>query len=106
FDGSGSGLTLEEIPGIAIDEATGNVFVTDAGFGHERVGILGGEGGAPADLASPYEISEIPFRPGVAEGGIAYDNSPTSPAHGTLYVYNPGIERVVRYVRNATSERY
>jgi hypothetical protein len=103
LDGLGSGLTFNEPGGVAIDEATGNVFVTDGGFGHERIAVLGGEGAAPAGLGAPYEISEVSSG---ADGGIAYDNSPTSPARGTLYVYNPETEKIDEYARNPTTERY
>ncbi|HET7052646.1 MAG TPA: hypothetical protein VFI09_01865 [Solirubrobacterales bacterium] len=103
--GSGSGLTLEEASGIAIDEATGNVFVTDGGPGHERVAILGAEGSAPAGLAPPYEIAGFSFGENTTNG-LAYDNSPTSTAHGTLYVTDRSTATVRKYTLNATSEKY
>lgn len=105
LDGSGSGLALKAPGGIAIDEATGNVFVTDGGEGHERVAILGEEGGLPRGLMSPFEIAGLPF--GInEEDTLAYDNSPTSSARGTLYVYPPGSETIKKYVLGALSEKY
>jgi hypothetical protein len=92
--GVGSNLTLEEVSGIALDESTGNVFVTDGQeSGAGRISILGAEGGAPVGLAAPYEIPGLPF--GINQGAhaIAYDNSPTSSARGTLATRRPNATR-------------
>jgi hypothetical protein len=101
LDGSGSGLTLREPEGLAIDEATGNVFVTDA----NRVAILGGEGGEPAGLMSPFEIPGLPFGEN-SPASLAYDNSPTSSARGTLYAYDPNSETIKKYLRGPLTEKY
>jgi hypothetical protein len=98
LSGSGSSLTLEEVSGVAIDEATGNVFVTDGGPGHERVAILGGEGGAPVGLAAPYEIPGLTFGNN-AFAGLAYAND-------TLYVSDQSMSAIRKYTRNGTTEKY
>ncbi len=86
--------------GVAIDEATGNVFVTD-GAGAERVRILGPDGGAPVGLTSS-EIADLSF---VGEGqGIAYDNAQLSSARGTLYVFQPG--KLLKFTRDAGEQKY
>ncbi|HEX4307807.1 MAG TPA: hypothetical protein VHZ54_17355 [Solirubrobacterales bacterium] len=104
--GSGSGLTLQEGNAAAFDEATGNVFVNDGGPGHERVAILGREGGPPVGLAAPYEIPGFEFGANSGAYGLAFDNSPTSPAQGTLYVNDPTTRGIKKYARNAVTERY
>lgn len=101
IDGSGSGPVFDEPQGIAIDEATGNLFVTDG----TRIAILGAEGGIPVGIAAPHEVPGIPFGEN-SQAGLAYDNSATSPARGTLYAFNPGTQAVQGYARNGASERY
>jgi hypothetical protein len=105
LDGSGSGLQLLEATGMALDEGSGNVFVADGGPGHERIAILGREGEAPVGLAAPYELPGFNF-PINSLAGLAFDNSPTSPAHGTLYVEDRETRTIRKFKRNATSERY
>jgi hypothetical protein len=105
LDGSGSGLTLEELPNIAIDEETGNIFVLDGGPGHERIAILGAEGGAPVGVAAPYEIPGFSIGANTGSPGLAFDNSPTG-SRGTLYAAVTGSGVVRRYTRSATTERY
>ena len=110
--GSGSKVTFVEngLSGIAVDEGTGNVFVTSAeynGEGTDGVVVLGGEGGEPIGLASPFVISGTAlFSPNSGEEFLAYDNASTSPSKGTVYVYEPSAETIERYVRNAATEHY
>jgi hypothetical protein len=99
--GSGSGVTIHEPSGVAIDEATGNVFLTD-GSGGEAVVVLGGTGAAPAELASPFSITGLSFGGSVA--GIAYDNAAGSSARGTLYVFQSGV--IKKFTRNSGTGHY
>ncbi|HEX3732967.1 MAG TPA: hypothetical protein VHU91_08625, partial [Mycobacteriales bacterium] len=101
LDGSGSGVTIHDPSGVAIDEATGNVFVTD-GSGGEAVLELGGTGGAPVGLASPFSLTGLSF--GSSAAGIAFDNASSSAAKGTLYLFQE--EKIDKYVRSAVTERY
>jgi hypothetical protein len=108
LDGSGSGVTIHEPSGIAVDETTGNVFTTDGTpFSAESEGvlILGGEGAAPAELAAPFVIEGVEFASRLP-AGLAYDNSATSPNEGTLYVYDAATEKIKKYVRNPVTEHY
>lgn len=102
--GEATGTHLKEAAAVAVDEATGNVFVTDGGPGHERIAILGAEGGAPAGLAAPYEISGLSIGANTPQG-LAYDNSPTS-SRGTLYFYDRSLRAVKKFKRQASTERY
>ncbi len=110
--GSGSKVTLVENgpSGIAVDEGTGNVFVTSAeskGEGTDGVVVLGGEGGEPIGLASPFVLSGTAFfRANNGQEFLAYDNASTSPSKGTVYVYERSAETIERYVRNAVTEHY
>jgi hypothetical protein len=102
--GSGSGLVIHTPFGIAVDESSGNVFVND-GTGGEVVAILGAEGGAPAGLVPPFTIAGVSFTSG--KSGAAFDNSPTSPNQGTLYVADAkGSKKVKKYARNPTTEKF
>jgi hypothetical protein len=105
--GAGSGVTLAAYnqSGVTVDEATGDVFVSDAENG---IVILGGEGGAPAGLASPFAIPSTNFFSNAvtARAFLAYDNSASSPAKGTLYAYDPDTEGIKRYQRDGGSEQY
>lgn len=99
--GSGSGVTLHELSGVAIDEATGNVFVTDAeGNRVGKVAILGAEGGAPLELTSPFTITGFSF----GENNfypLAFDNSETSLSRGALYTSDNASESITKYFRMA-----
>lgn len=114
LDGSGSGVTLAEPQAVALDEQTGNVFASNGRFNFELeqpegwAAILGSEGGAPSGLTSPYEIAGLPFGDNNNEAGVAFDNSPASPARGTLYVsaLPQGTAVVQKYARNAATEKY
>jgi hypothetical protein len=106
IDGSGSGLTFDESQGLAIDEAAGNLFVTDGGTGHERIAIVDDEGGPPAALLPPFAISGLPYGINSGNPGLAYDNSPSSSARGTLYAYDQESATIKKYVRGSLSERY
>jgi hypothetical protein len=107
LDGSGSGVTIHEPSGIGLDEATGNVFITDGNGtpGEEEVLILGGEGGAPTGLISPFEIEGFDFNSNTP-AALAYDNSATSPAKGTLYVYQRSVEKIKKFTRDSATENY
>jgi Tol biopolymer transport system component len=109
LDGSGSGKQLVEPGGIAIDETAGNAFVTDgsaSGVENERVAIFGDEGGPPSDLNPPYEITGFQFGENNSSVGVAYDNVPTSPARGTLYVSDRSSPSIDKFVRNPATKRY
>ncbi|HEY1687972.1 MAG TPA: hypothetical protein VGF95_03815 [Solirubrobacteraceae bacterium] len=105
--GAASGVTFAEYnqSGVAVDEATGNVFVTDAENG---IVILGGEGGAPDGLASPFLVAETNyFQSAVGERAfLTYDNSASGPSKGTLYAYDYLTEGIKRYEREGASEQY
>jgi len=102
--GAGSAITLVEPSGIGLDEVSGNVFVTGA-EGNAAVGLLGAEGGAPAEVLPPFSIGGFSF--GAANAtGLAYDNSASSPAKGTLYVYDPGVSTIKKFTRSLVTERY
>lgn len=110
LNGSGSGLTLQAPSGIAIDEATGNVFLGETSNAN-RVAILGGEGGAPVGLASPFTITGITTANFAEPNGVAFDNNPASSGFGTLYIADSRnadtAKRTVKaYRRNASTERY
>jgi sugar lactone lactonase YvrE len=101
--GAGSSVTIHRPSGIGVDETSGNVFLADGGEGN-ALQILGAEGGAPADLVSPFQISGFAF--GYEPSGSAVDNSATSPSKGTVYVVDVQHSRVEKYVRNGTTEHY
>lgn len=106
--GSGSGITLEKNKAavVAVDEATGNVFVTNNVRGtNGGIVILGGEGGAPAGLVSPFLIPGLQLT-NLFGAFLAYDSSASSPSQGTLYAYDRSAEVIRRYVRNASTEQY
>lgn len=110
LNGSGSSLTLQAPSGIAIEDGTGNVFVGETGNAN-RVAILGGEGGAPIGLASPFTITGFTTGNFGEPNGVAFDNNPASPGFGTLYIAdtrNPvEVDRTVKaYERNPATERY
>jgi hypothetical protein len=106
LEASDVGLTQNDPSAVAIDEATGNTFATD-GFGEEGEGVViyGEEGGAPAGLTPPFTVPGTVFFVGNTPAFLAYDNSATSSAKGTLYAYdNQGTIR--KYTRNAGTEKY
>ncbi len=107
--GAASGVAPYELSGIAIDEATGNTFVTNGegnGLGPEvGVMILGGEGGVPVELTSPFLITGLRIE-GNTPSGLAFDNSATSPGKGTLYAWDSNAKTINKYVRNAGTEKY
>lgn len=107
--GSASSATLSRyLEGIAIDDATGNVFITNTYKvpGSEGVVILGDEGGTPAGLLSPFVIPGTAFFPTNRPSFLAYDNSASSPRKGTLYAYDPTAKAIKGYARNAATEQY
>ncbi len=99
--GSGSGVTIDSPSGIAVDEASGNVFLSS---NHELL-ILGSEGGAPAELAAPFSLSGFNYGSNTYVG-LAFDNVASSPNFGTLYSYERTKEEIGAYVRNGTTEQY
>ncbi len=117
--GTGTGVKLHFLEGVAVDESSGNVFVNDGvlnggvlGAGGGFVDIFGGEGGIPTGLVSPYRITtEPPFTFEETQSAAAVDNSPTSSARGTLYVDEAFGEAsrngaVRRFTRNPVTEKY
>jgi hypothetical protein len=89
--------------GVAVDEATGNVFVSDSGG--DTVGIFDASGGSPAgSIASPYVIEGFNFCG--ESSGVAVDNAAASPSQGALYVTDVCNSTVEKYVLNAGTEKY
>lgn len=110
LNGSGSGLTLQAPSGLAIDEATGNVFLGETSNAN-RVAILGAAGGAPVGLASPFTVTGFTTANFAEPNGVAFDNNPSSPGFGTLYIADTrnavAANRTVKaYTRNPVTERY
>jgi hypothetical protein len=103
IDGSGTGVTLHNPSGIAIDETSGNVFLNDGGSGNVT-DIFGAEGGTPAGVASPYQVTGSVFNN--EPSGVAIDNSATSPSKGALYVTDVIGHKVKKFVRNGGTELY
>jgi hypothetical protein len=99
--GAGIGTSLHLSRGIAVDETTGNVFVT-SGQSDNVIDIMNSEGGVPVGVASPYTITGFDF--GSDFPNLAVDNSPTSPSKGTLYVEDG--RSVKKYVLNVGTEHY
>ena len=109
INGTGDAV-LQKPFAIAIDEATGNVFVGETD-GRNQVSILGAQGGAPVDLLSPFTVTGFnasgtnQFR----AGAVAYDDDPSSPGFGNLYIPDTvagNVARKVRiYTRNLVTER-
>jgi DNA-binding beta-propeller fold protein YncE len=114
-EGSGPGELMQ--PGaMAVNEATGDVYVID--LGNNRVDIFGSNGayvsefngsGAPtgplswtneATLNEGYgSINGVGFNGGLGDGGIAVDNStnPADPSKGDVYVvdWKDGVSNAV-----------
>lgn len=88
--------------GIAVDESTGNVAVSDSGAG--TVVISGPEGEAPVGVAAPYRLEGFSFCG--EPSGVAFDNSPASASQGALYVANVCNNTVEKFELSATSEEY
>jgi sugar lactone lactonase YvrE len=106
IDGKGitPNVTLHRPSGIAVDEASGNVFLND-GTGEGNVtDIFGAEGGVPTGVASPYQITGFAFD--FEPSGVAVDNSATSPSKGALYIVDVDNHKVKKYVRNGGTEEY
>jgi hypothetical protein len=106
--GSGSGVTIHEPSGIGLDEVTGNVLITDSAgneVGEGSLLILGDENGAPTGLTAPFSISGFSFI-GNTPQGLTYDNSATSAAEGSLYVYDQTVQAIKRFTRNSATERF
>lgn len=105
--GAGSGVTIHGPSGVAVDEATGNVFVTEENGSSDAILILNGEGGGapPVGLApngsGEYKIEGVSVT--TEPQGLAYDNS-ESAARGTLYFFEAGS--IKKFTRNAVAEQY
>jgi hypothetical protein len=95
--------TVSEPGGIAVEEASGNVFVTDRGSPGNSVQIFGPEGGAPSGVAAS-KIEGFDFPSSRSAGAVAIDNSPTSPSRGALYVADR--DDVKKFTLNPLSEEY
>jgi hypothetical protein len=107
--GAGIGLSFHSPWAIAVDESTGNVFASDGPeLGGNGIMILGPEGSTPVGVKSPYVVSgtNTDFFPGNNTAFLAFDNSPSSPAKGTLYAYDISAELIRKYTRNAATEEY
>jgi virginiamycin B lyase len=103
--GSGTGVTIHFPSGVAVDEASGNVFLNDGGFAEEVVDVFGSAGGVPSGVAFPYQVSGGFFF-ATEPSGVAVDNSATSPAKGTLYVADVVNSEVKKFTLNPLSEKY
>jgi hypothetical protein len=86
-----------QIPGIAVDENSDNVFVVDARLTTQvpRIAIFGPEGGPPSGV-NPAEIGNL-----TNPIGVAVDNSAISPSKGAVYVVENGGSVVKRFVLEA-----
>jgi len=87
--------------GVAVDEATGNVFVSDSSAG--IVKIFGAEGEPAVGLAST-EISGFNFCG--EPSGVAVDNAAGSPSKGVLYVADICNNAVKKLTLNPATEEY
>jgi Tol biopolymer transport system component len=91
--------------GIAVDESTGNVFVS-RGLGYSHGGgdlqIFGPTGGAPVGGVVATKIGM--YTEG-SQATLAVDNSATSPSKGALYLTEfPEVRRISKYVLNPAKE--
>ena len=88
FDGVGE-AAFSEPSGVAVDEATGDVYVVDRG--HERVEQFRPQGDGAYVFVAALKVD--------SPGAIAVDNAPGSPSTGDVYVagtQEPGGEAVER----------
>jgi hypothetical protein len=76
FEGSGANA-FATVGGLAVDESTNEVYVTDPG--HERVERFKPNGSGGYEFAA--EFNKVP-----GALGVAVDNDPSSPSHGDVYV--------------------
>jgi DNA-binding beta-propeller fold protein YncE len=88
--------------GVAVDEATGNVFVAN-GNGPELVDVFGEAGGAPAGGAPATLTKSPPFKFGPEPVGVAVDNS-ASAAKGTIYVTDVAGDQALDLFKLSGSE--
>ncbi|HEX5592077.1 MAG TPA: NHL repeat-containing protein [Solirubrobacterales bacterium] len=87
--------------GIAIDQATENVFVADGSY-ENTVDIYGPEGEAPTGVSSPYIFG---FFFGNEPSGVAVDNSGSASA-GAVYVADVLDNAVKKFELNPATETY
>jgi hypothetical protein len=102
------GVTLHEPSGIAVDEATGNVFLTDSENLETKEGqiaILGAEAGVPAGLEPPFAIPDLTYAANTLYA-LAYDNVEGSAKKGTLYTYDQTTGKLKEFKRNALTKQY
>jgi len=105
--GAGSGpLTITTPGGIALDQATGNLFLNHgSGAAGSSTFLLNGTNNeaAPVGLVAPYTLTGFNFT-GVTNG-VAFD-----PASGTLYVVTSGGSstalKIKRFARNPATEKF
>jgi hypothetical protein len=90
--------------GVAVDEALGNVLVSDSGTG--VVTISNSDGDPPNGVASPFAIEGFNFCASQEPSGIAVDNSSTSLSQGAVYVADVCNNAVQKFKLNPVSEEY
>jgi hypothetical protein len=100
--------------GVAVDQATGNVYVADSAA--NVIDVFGAEGGAPAD-GVPTKIKGLDFGEGEPEA-VAVDNScldqkltgstceAADPANGDVYAAESVGHAIVRFKLNTTTHEY
>jgi len=91
------GEPFSNVEGVAVDRASGDVYVYDAGFGEGAGAILKFDGsGAPvgfSGIAGEPNVIEGVGGAGEGEGELAVDES-GGPAKGDIYVAGGGVVRV------------
>jgi len=108
--GEGAGQFLEP-NGIAVAQASGDVYVADTG--NSRLDSFGPEGAfryavgwGVADGKAEFEVCTAVCGPGLSGGGagefsfpngVAVDNNPTSGSFGDVYVVDSGNHRVQKF---------
>jgi hypothetical protein len=100
--------------GVAVDQATGNVFVAESEANEVRVS--NSEGGGPAG-GGPDHIAELGFRPSETEG-VAVDDScylrhltgaaceASDPSNGAIYIAESGANVVAKFKLNTSTNAY
>jgi SMP-30/gluconolaconase/LRE-like protein len=101
--GSGIGATFHLPRGVAVDEASGNIFVS-SGQQDNAIYVMNSEGGTPVGVAAPYKITGVNF--GIFFPTLAVDNSALSPSKGTLYATDVGNDVVRKFILNVGAEQY
>lgn len=95
--------------GLAVEEATGNVFVPESGEDFDEVNVLGERGRAPANgVPRAFSGEHTPaesFEFDMDWVGVAVDNS-TSAAAGSIYVVDRGHKVVDRFKLSGDEFKY